>query len=206
MQEIQILTLSGLLIFAYLLGAVPFGLILVRWTRSVDIRQIGSGNIGATNARRAAGWPVGLATLFLDGLKGALPVWLAGLAFSASAGLIHPLALAAAALSAFCGHLFPVYLKFKTGGKGVAIAAGCFAVISPFSLFIAAGVFFLAAALANRVSVGSLAAAAALPPAVFLLEQSWLLGGCAALIALLTIIRHKANIRRILSGCEPPFR
>jgi len=206
MQEIQVLALAGLLVFAYLLGAVPFGLILLRWVRSIDIRQIGSGNIGASNARRAGGWFLGLATLVLDGLKGAVPVWLSGLFFPESTGMLHPLAMIAATLSAFFGNLFPLYLKFKTGGKGVAIAAGSFAVISPLSLFVAVGVFFLVAILTNRVSAGSLAAAAALPPAISLIEQSWLFGGCATVVALLVFIRHRENIRRILDGNEPPIR
>jgi glycerol-3-phosphate acyltransferase PlsY len=203
MQVPQLLSLAGLLIFAYLLGAVPFGLILVRRFKSVDLREIGSGNIGATNARRAGGWPLGLATLCLDIVKGGLPVYLAGVIF---AGATNSLAVSLTAAAAFCGHLFPVYLKFKTGGKGVATAAGCFAVISPASLLIALGIFLLLAVLSNKVSVGSIAAAVSLPLAVLLLERDWLLIGCAAAIALMILLRHKDNIRRLIAGTEPSLR
>ena len=203
MQWPYFASLAGLSIFAYLLGAVPFGLILIKWFKSVDLRKIGSGNIGATNARRAGGWPLGLASLCLDVFKGALPVYLAG-TFSPDSG--HSLAVSLVAISAFLGHLFPVYLKFQTGGKGVATAAGCFAVISPLSLLIAFGVFILLAALSNKVSVGSIAAAISLPLAVLLLEKDWVLIGGAVFICLLIIIRHKDNIRRLLSGTEPTIR
>jgi glycerol-3-phosphate acyltransferase PlsY len=199
------IALAALTGFAYLLGGVPFGLLLVKWLRSVDLRETGSGNIGATNARRAAGWAAGLATLFLDVLKGALPVALAGLAFPPKAGPVHEPALALAVCSAFLGHLFPVYLKFRTGGKGVATAAGGFLVISPLSLLIALAAFFAGAAASRRVSVGSLAAAAVLPAAVFLLEHSLFLSASAALVALLIILRHGENIRRLREGREPPF-
>lgn len=195
--------LAGLVGFAYLLGAVPFGLILVKTLKGTDLRQIGSGNIGATNARRAGGWPLGLATLCLDVLKGALPVYLAGAIFSAAA---VPLAMGLTALGACCGHLFPIYLKFKTGGKGVATAAGCFAVISPVSLSIAFAVFMLLAVLSKRVSIGSMAAAVSLPIAVMLVENAWLITGSAAVIALLIILRHKDNIQRLQAGTEPTIR
>ena len=196
-------SLAGLTIFAYLLGAVPFGLILIKWFKSVDLRKIGSGNIGATNARRAGGWSLGLITLCLDVLKGVLPVYLAG-AFFPDTG--NSLAVSISAIGAFLGHLFPVYLKFQTGGKGVATAAGCFAVIAPISLLIALAAFIILAALSNKVSVGSITAAISLPLAMLLLEKDWMLIGGAAFICLLIIIRHKDNIRRLLSGTEPTIR
>ncbi|MFO7838480.1 MAG: glycerol-3-phosphate 1-O-acyltransferase PlsY [Desulfosalsimonadaceae bacterium] len=200
------LKLTGILIFSYLLGSIPFGLLLVKWIKSVDLRRAGSGNIGATNALRTGGRALGLATLLLDGSKGALPVYLAGVVCPASAGLIHPLAMGGAAVCAFCGHLFPLYLGCRASGKGVATAAGCFLLISPLSLLTALLLFLTAAALTRRVSPGSLAAAAALPPAVLLIEKSWILAGAAAVIAVLIIVRHKDNIRRLLAGHEPPFR
>jgi len=203
MDLLSLTKLTAMVGIAYLLGAVPFGLILVKLLKGMDLRQIGSGNIGATNARRAGGWPLGLATLCLDVLKGALPVYLAGAVSSPSTA---PLAMGLTALAACCGHLFPVYLKFKTGGKGVATAAGCFAIISPVSLLIAFAVFLLLAALSNRVSAGSMAAAASLPIAVFLIEQTGLVSGFAGVIALLIIFRHKDNIQRLRAGTEPPIR
>jgi len=198
--------LAGLTVFAYLLGAVPFGLILVKWLKSVDLRQTGSGNIGATNAGRTGGWPLGLLTLVLDVSKGALPVYLSALAFPESAGTARFLAVALTAVGAFSGHLFPIYLKFKTGGKGVATAAGCFFVISPVSLIISSVVFIIVTALSKRVSVGSMAAAASLPLAVLWIEQVWITVGCATVIALLIIIRHRDNIRRLRAGTEPTIR
>jgi len=200
------LQLTGILIFSYLLGSIPFGLLLVKWSKSVDLRRSGSGNIGATNALRIGGWKPGAATLLLDGAKGALPVYLAGFLLPASAGPIHLTAMAGAAVCAFCGHLFPLYLGCRASGKGVATAAGCFLVLSPLSLLAALVLFLLAAALTRRVSPGSLAAAAALPAAVLLVENSWILAGGAAIIAVLIIIRHRDNISRHLTGREPPFR
>ena len=203
MDALSLTKLAAMVGIAYLLGAIPFGLIMIKWVKGMDLRQIGSGNIGATNAGRAGGWPLGLATLCLDVLKGALPVYLSVAAFSPSTALP---AMGLTALGACCGHLFPVYLKFKTGGKGVATAAGCFAIISPVSLLIAFTVFLVLALLSNRVSVGSMAAAASLPIAVFLIEKTWLLGGFAGVIALLIIIRHKDNIQRLRAGTEPTIR
>ncbi len=206
MDVTNITALAGMAIFAYLLGAVPFGLILLRRFKSVDLRQTGSGNIGATNARRAGGWRLALATLFLDALKGAVPVCLTGWGIGCPSGTAHSIAVGIAAISACCGHMFPIYLKFKTGGKGVATAAGAFIVISPLSLLIALAVFIFSAGLANRVSVGSLAACAVLPPSVLIMERSWILAGCAASIAILVVIRHRENIRRLRTGTEPMLR
>ena len=203
MDFIYLTTLAGMVGIAYLLGAVPFGLILVKLLKGMDLRRIGSGNIGATNARRAGGWPLGLATLAMDVLKGALPVYFSG---AMAAPSTAPLAMGLTALGACCGHLFPVYLKFKTGGKGVATAAGCFAVISPIALLVALAVFLLLAAISNRVSVGSMAAAVSLPIAVLSVEKAGLLAGCAGIIALMIIIRHKENIKRLLAGTEPTIR
>ena len=103
-------------IFAYLIGSIPFGLIFAKLFKSVDLRRIGSGNIGATNARRAGGWGLGLATLAGDALKGAIPVFIAAAVFWKSE--FQDIWVVLTALSAFFGHLFPVYLKFKTGAKG----------------------------------------------------------------------------------------
>lgn len=188
--------------FAYLIGSIPSGLWLARIFVSVDLRQIGSGNIGATNARRAGGWPLGIATLICDMAKGAIPVGLSML-LAGHIDAAPVIFIYAAAVAAILGHLFPIYLGFKTGGKGVATAAGCFLVLSPAALTIALGVFVAATAVSRRVSAGSIAAAAALPPAVFLLGE-----GVAATVATLAIAgaiiaRHHDNIRRLIAGTEP---
>jgi len=197
------ITLISLCIFAYLIGSVPFGLIFTKIFTSRDLREIGSGNIGATNARRAGGWGLGLATLVCDVLKGAIPVLIASAASPGNENALKELWMALSAISAFCGHLFPIYLKFKTGGKGVATAAGCFTVISPISLAISMIAFIIACGISKRVSVGSLTAAASLPISIFWINQSPAIIGCTLLISLSIIARHKDNIKRLLAGTEP---
>ncbi|MGD2187413.1 MAG: glycerol-3-phosphate acyltransferase, partial [Desulfobacterales bacterium] len=118
-------TFIGLLILAYLLGAIPWGLILARIFAREDIRRKGSGNIGATNVLREAGITPGLLTLAADILKGAIPVYLSLVTFGPADGT-GDIYLSAIALAAFLGHLYPLYLKLRDGGKGVATAAGCF--------------------------------------------------------------------------------
>jgi glycerol-3-phosphate acyltransferase PlsY len=198
-------TLSGLLLFAYLLGSVPWGLILSRIFARDDIRLKGSGNIGATNVTRQIGVIPGLLTLAGDILKGAVPVYLACVAFGpvGGAGDVY---LAAVALAAFLGHLFPVYLKFRDGGKGVATAAGCFAVVSPAAVLAAVVVFIAMLSMARRVSVGSLSAAAVLPLAVWIAADSAIMTATAAIVALFIFIRHRDNVKRLLAGKEPEFR
>ncbi|MDO9264156.1 MAG: glycerol-3-phosphate 1-O-acyltransferase PlsY [Desulfosalsimonadaceae bacterium] len=194
-----------LCLFAYLLGSIPFGLVLAKVFKSVDLRKIGSGNIGATNARRAGGWGLGIATLACDALKGVIPVAIAGMMNAGTDALTGEIWMAATAVCAVAGHLFPVYLKFKTGGKGVATAAGCFAVISPLALSLSLAVFFLVARISNRVSAGSIAAAASLPPGVLWATRSFVMAGCALIISGAIIVRHRDNIKRLRKGSEPPI-
>ena len=132
----------GLVIFAYLFGSIPFGLVLTRLFTSVDIRREGSGNIGATNVRRLAGTPLGILTLAGDVSKGALPVYLSQMV-TASTIIPQEVYVSIVALAAFLGHLYPLYLKLKSGGKGVATAAGGLAAI----LGVVALVLFLSAQL-----------------------------------------------------------
>ncbi len=188
--------------FAYLLGAIPWGLVLTRLFSSIDIRQAGSGNIGATNVRRVAGTTLGMLTLAGDILKGAVPVWLA-VSLTDSNGFWASFYISLVAFAAFMGHLYPIYMKFKNGGKGVATAAGCFAVISPPALGVVILVFILFVCGFNRVSAASLAAAAVLPVAVWKATGSGVLTGCAAATAVFIGFRHKENIKRLLSGTEP---
>jgi glycerol-3-phosphate acyltransferase PlsY len=196
---------SGLLLCAYLLGSIPWGLILSRLFARQDIRLKGSGNIGATNVTRQTGVVPGLLTLAGDILKGAIPVCLALMALGRPGGSadFYP---AAVALAAFLGHLFPVYLKFRDGGKGVATAAGCFAVLSPGAVLVAVVVFIAMLSVARRVSVGSLSAAAVLPPAVWIATGSAIMTATAGIVALLILIRHRDNLKRLLAGKEPEFR
>ena len=194
----------GLPLLAYLLGSIPWGLVLTRLFAIADIRRHGSGNIGATNVARVAGPALGLATLVADFLKGWAPVVLASYLDLPQAGAeVYGAALA---LLAVLGHLFPIYTRLRGGGKGVATAAGGFAALAPLAVLIALVVFVLALALTRRVSAGSLAAAAALPPAVLSTTGSAVFCAGAVMAATLILIRHAGNIRRLLAGTEPPFR
>lgn len=190
---------------AYLLGSIPFGVLLARRFAGVDIRIQGSGNIGATNVRRVAGSKLAAATLLGDVLKGAVPVFMA-LAFEGSGRISRDVYVSVVALAAFSGHLYPVYMKFKSGGKGVATAAGCFLAISPGSALVSVFVFTLMVGWSQRVSVGSLCAAAVLPIAVWIMTGSAVLAGCAAITAAGIVSRHRDNIRRLINGTEPGFR
>jgi glycerol-3-phosphate acyltransferase PlsY len=161
-----------------------------------DPRRHGSGNIGATNVARVSGWGAGIATLALDVGKGAAAV------AAASALCSEPRAASAAALGAVLGHVFPIFLRLR-GGKGVATAAGAFAVLAPSALAGAGLLFAALLAFSRRVSVGSIGAALSLP---FL--GAWLAPGngrveAAALCALLIVVRHRDNLRRLAAGTEP---
>jgi len=189
-----------LLPFAYLLGSVPCGVILTRIFCDVDLRAAGSKNIGAYNVFRVAGKRLGLMTLGGDLFKGAIPVlvgisWL-GVSDWKGEGLV-----CLVALSAFAGHLFPVFLGFK-GGKGVATAAGCFLVISPFAFLACVLVYVLVLCCWGYSSAGSLSAAAILPGAIWLATHSLPITGCAFIMALLIFVRHADNIKRLLEGTE----
>ena len=181
-------------VIGYLLGSIPFGIVITRALGLGDLRQIGSGNIGATNVLRTGNKPAALATLLLDSGKGAIAVllarWLAG-----------PDAAMIAGGAAFLGHLFPVWLGFK-GGKGVATFLGTLLALD-WRLGLAACGLWLLAALVGRISSLSALVAAALTPFVAL----WLDGARMALVtglmAVLIFIRHHANIAQILNGTEP---
>jgi len=189
-------------VFAHLLGSIPWGIVLTRLFTSADIRHEGSGNIGATNVARIAGPTLGVLTLVGDMLKGAIPVWIAT-AIATPNDLMGEIYISLVALAAFLGHLYPVYMRFKKGGKGVATAAGCFAVISPLSFVVLILVFIMFVCWLNRVAVASLSAAAALPVAVWKATGSGVLTGCAVVTAILIYFRHMDNIKRLLNGMEP---
>ena len=202
MDIINILKLPVLLIFAYMLGSVPWGFILTKLFTPFDIRQKGSGNIGATNVRRIAGNTLGVITLAGDMFKGAFPVYLA-MRLTGVNGFWAEIYVSIIAVSVLSGHLFPVFLKFKSGGKGVATAAGCFIIISPIACLFALLTFIMFICLCNRVSAGSLGAALMLPIAVWKVTNSKVLAMCAVLISILIYLRHIENIKRLFSGTEP---
>jgi glycerol-3-phosphate acyltransferase PlsY len=192
----------ALILGAYLLGSIPWGLVATRMAGSTDIRENGSGNIGATNVNRVAGPAPALLTLAGDVGKGALPVIVAFHALGSPTNPV-PNVLALIALAAFFGHLYPIYLRFRTGGKGVATTAGSYAALSPAACLICLMVFAVMVFWTRRVSIGSLSSSAALPIAVWLTTHSLPLTLAAGLATLFIFIRHAGNIRRLLAGTEP---
>jgi glycerol-3-phosphate acyltransferase PlsY len=196
----DILSFVLVLLACYLVGAIPTGVILTRLAGSGDIRQTGSGNIGATNVYRVAGRKLGILTLVGDALKGLLPVL--GLVL-AGAWAQEQIALAAAVT--FLGHLYPVYLGFK-GGKGVATALGIFLVFSPLAVLIAALAFAAVLWKWQYVSLGSIIAAALVTILVAGFERSLPLAVATCFISAMVIIRHRDNIRRLLAGTENRFK
>ena len=188
-----------LVLGAYLIGAIPTGVILTRVVGGDDIRNAGSGNIGATNVYRVAGRKLGVITLVGDCLKGIIPLLIAQYGFAAT-----ETGLALVALAAFIGHCYPVYLGFK-GGKGVATALGIFLVMSPLSVLCLLGVFILVLWKWRYISLASISAAAAVPVLIFIFENSVPQFVATVVIAALVIWKHSANIERLRSGSENKF-
>ncbi len=189
---------------AFLVGSIPWGMLLTRAFSAVDITREGSGNIGATNVKRTTGWILGLLTLLGDIGKGVLPVVIAKGLFPAP-DLWGELYMALIAFLAVLGHLFPIYTRFRGGGKGVATAAGCFGAISPVALLILVMVFMMMLCYFNRVSLASLSSALTAPVVIWQATFSPVFTGFAITSAFLISIRHKDNIRRLIRGVEPPF-
>jgi len=193
---------------AYLLGSIPVGYLLVRIFRRQDIRTVGSGNIGATNVLRSEGKALGAATFLLDVCKGALAVLLAAMI----AGSVLPTVPqrnveALAALFAVLGHMFPVWLHFH-GGKGVATGFGVFLVAAPGAALSAITVFAIVFALTRYVSLGSILGAASFPVFAWFMvngERPLFFIAVQAAVALLIIVKHHPNIRRLLAGNEHRF-
>jgi glycerol-3-phosphate acyltransferase PlsY len=188
----------------YLLGSIPFGYLLVRVQSGGDIRFMGSGNIGATNVARTAGWGVGITTLILDTAKGYFAVWLIGHYSGESIRF-----MTYAGLAAILGHIFPVWLKFS-GGKGVATALGVFLKICWPAVAVAIIVFALVLIFWRYVSLASVSAAAALPLLVYILYAPGhappaVLSTGTLLAAFMVIVKHRWNIERLMIGTEPRF-
>jgi glycerol-3-phosphate acyltransferase PlsY len=187
-----------LLVTAYLLGSVPTGLLLGK-AYGIDVRKEGSGNIGATNLYRTVGRRVGILTLIGDCLKGLIPVLVVNFSSMPSDYAVW------VGLAAFCGHVFSVFLRFR-GGKGVATALGVFLALAPLAVGIALAVFVVLMLVWRYVSLGSIAAAATMPIAVTLLSGGQTLKIVTLLIAVVVIVKHHENIRRLLAGTESRFK
>ncbi|MCC6409106.1 MAG: glycerol-3-phosphate 1-O-acyltransferase PlsY [Planctomycetes bacterium] len=185
---------------AYLLGAVPFGLVVAR-AKGIDLRTVGSGNIGATNAMRALGKPLGIAVFLLDVAKGALPVLLCWRPFELQGDARLSLQLLCGT-AAVLGHCFPVYLRFK-GGKGVA--TGCGALIAlDYVVFLGGGAVWLATFYGLRyVGLASITMGLSFPLIAWWRGHAVQLIVATALLTLLIVVRHRSNIARMLAGTEP---
>jgi glycerol-3-phosphate acyltransferase PlsY len=179
-------------VVAYLIGSIPFGFLVTRLAGAGDVRAIGSGNIGATNVLRTGRKGLAIATLILDVLKGALPVWVAG-RYGADMAVV-------AGLGAVVGHCFPVWLGFR-GGKGVATACGVVATLTPLVAAIVLALFVAIAWLTRYVALASILAAAAAGPVAFWLGH-FQPGQLYLALALLIVVKHAGNIGRLLKGEE----
>lgn len=185
---------------AYLLGAIPFGYLLVKWKTGADVRAAGSGNIGATNVMRTTGRAAGVVTLLLDIGKGYAAVWIAGRLTGQDV-----LWMSLAALAVMVGHAYPVFLGFK-GGKAVASFVGAFLCLTPWALAAEGVVFTIVVARTRHISMGSVVGAATLPLAVWLIMKApWPAVG-AALAGAFIIYRHSSNIKRLRLGTENVFK
>jgi len=203
-----ILAVVGCLGLGYLCGSLPFGLWLGRWLRGVDVRTLGSGNLGATNVYRSLGPGIGVATLVLDVSKGALPVALlpgAGIAEAFPGG--HEWCAVAVGLAAVCGHVWTFLAGFR-GGKGVATTAGVLLALSPAAFGVFVAVFAATLLLTRFVSLGSVLGAIAFTLALWRFSPDGVANPkfmAGALLAAVVVLRHRDNIGRLLRGEERRF-
>jgi glycerol-3-phosphate acyltransferase PlsY len=188
-------TLIFAALFGYLLGSIPFGLVLTRAAGLEDIRKIGSGNIGATNVLRTGNKPLALATLILDSGKGAIAVIIIGALFDFNAAML-------AGFFALIGHCYPVWLKFK-GGKGVATTLGTLIALAPILGGLTCIIWMVTALLSRISSLSALISVGFSPLIAHYLYNDSSLSGLCAMIAALVYIKHRENIKRIFAGKEP---
>lgn len=192
----------GIVVAAYLIGSIPFSYLIVKLVAHKDVRRVGSGNVGATNAMRAAGKKAGVIALLLDLAKGIVAVLIARRIGA------PPVLVGAAAVAAMLGHCYPVWLGFQ-GGKGVATSAGALGALAPSALILALAAFAVVVAWKRYVSLGSIVAAALFPLCIWIAQrlgweerEPWMLLS-AALIALIVIVKHRPNLERMRQGIEP---
>lgn len=195
------MTPTLVLIAAYLLGGVPFGYLLVRLKTGQDVRDMGSGNIGATNVLRTTGRAFGILTLLLDIAKGWFAVWMTGRLVNND-----PAWMAAAGVAVVLGHAFPIFVKFQ-GGKAVASFVGVALALAPLALLAVVVIFVLVVAKTRFISLGSILGAALFPLAVWLLyHPRWQVMLAVTFCGFFIVWRHNANIDRLRAGTENVFR
>jgi glycerol-3-phosphate acyltransferase PlsY len=182
------------LIFAYIIGSVPFALIVGRLAGGVDVRNYGSGNLGGTNAFRVLGWKVGIPVILVDILKGSLATYLGLRLGGETVGIL-------AGLTAAIGHCYPLFAGFK-GGKGVAVGAGVYFVLAPKVIILATIMFVLTLVISRYVSLSSMVGALTVGVATFLDNNSYFLIILSWLLVIFVIYRHRSNIKRIVAGTE----
>lgn len=188
MQELFVISLG------YVIGSIPFAFLVSR-RRGIDLRRVGSGNVGAANVLRTSGVAAAVAAMCLDAMKGSLAVLVAQRLAAGQAAAV------AAGVASVVGHIHPVWLGFR-GGKGVATAAGVFAVLAPAALAVASAVFVMAVCITRYISVGSLAAAVALTAATLLIDVPAVVAAGAALTAAFIAHQHRGNLSRLFAGTE----
>jgi glycerol-3-phosphate acyltransferase PlsY len=186
--------MAAVVLAGYLIGSIPFALILAR-RRGADLRQVGSGNLGAANVLRASGVPAGVLVAALDMAKGAASVWLAA---RVGDGAEWP---AAAGLAAIIGHVYPIWLRFR-GGKGVATACGVFSMLTPPAVPPLIAIFAAVVWLTKYISLGSVLASIALPPMAYALGSPAPAVLAAAAASAIIVFRHRSNVLRLRTGTE----
>lgn len=183
-----------ILLLAYLIGSIPFALIVGKLAGGVDVRNYGSGNLGGTNAFRVLGWKVGVSVILADIIKGVLATYLGLKLGGELVGIL-------AGVSAAVGHCYPLFAGFK-GGKGVAVGAGIYIVLAPKSIFLAAIVFILTLLISKYVSLSSILAALTIGLSTLVFKSSLFLTVLTWLLVIFVVYRHRSNIKRILAGTE----
>ena len=187
--------MAVVILAAYSIGSIPFALLLARRWGTVDLRQVGSGNLGAANVMRSSGVTAGILVAVLDIAKGAGSVMLAARLSSDAAAPV------AAGLAAIAGHVYPVWLRWR-GGKGVATACGVFSVLTPLAIPPALAIFLITATLTKYISLASVAATVALPPLAYATGSPAGAVVAASVAAALIVFRHRSNLARLRSGTE----
>jgi glycerol-3-phosphate acyltransferase PlsY len=185
----------GLVLLGYVLGSLPWGLWLPRALAGVDIRTVGSGNIGATNVWRALGFKLGLAVMILDIAKGLAAAWIGMWLGGDLVGVL-------AGVAAMAGHYRPLFLGFRRGGKIVATTGGVGLALAPLPFLCGAAVWIVVFLLTRYASLASIVGSATLPVFAYLFGESWPIVGFAAGAAMAIILLHRGNIRRLLNGTE----